>query len=482
MTINPEEMRSLRDFIKFVFHSYNPAILLEREIMTANNRTVTVIGAGMAGLSAAYDLHHAGWQVTVLEARDRVGGRVYSLRNFSNGLVAEGGGEFIETTQTRMVTLAKKFDLKLGSSGTWQSERGDWFSFKGKSGPIQDSKLWGTDLEQEIANCWRAMSELSQFVSDPNQPQVSKDAARLDAQSAADWIQSLDVHPLAKTYFVQHIRSEYTAEPERFSLLDLARNAKMYYSDMDRPPSMRVIGGNDQIATALAKTLPDVRLNSPVTAVRVGPDGVSVTVRKDDSYLTIDSDFAILAIPLTTARLIEFDLPLPAAYHKMVNEVSYGAVTKVMIEYRKRFWKDIGWNGRLATDAPIVYTWDATSHVEGEHGIITVYTGGDNATKLSALTAEERINLAVSEIDKIFPGVSDLIENTATVAWPNEPYTRGAYMALAPGEVTAHWKTLQEPAGRLFFAGEHATPIQGYMEGAVESGQRAAATILGSGV
>jgi monoamine oxidase len=166
------------------------------------------------------------------------------------------------------------------------------------------------------------LSGLSQFVPDPNQPQASKDAARLDSQSAADWIQSLDVHSLAKHYFIQHIRSEYTAEPERFSLLDLARNTTMYYSELERPPSMRVLGGNDQIAMAIAKTLPGVRLNSPVTAVRTGADGVSVTVKQGDSYLTVNSDFAILAIPLTTARLIEFNPPLPSAHHKMVNEVS----------------------------------------------------------------------------------------------------------------------------------------------------------------
>jgi monoamine oxidase len=242
----------------------------------------------------------------------------------------------------------------------------------------------------------------------------------------------------------------------------------------------RVVGGNDLIPCKLAETLTDVRLNSPVTSIRSSPEEIAVTYKQADSYFTIHSTFAILAIPLTTARSIEFIPTLPAAHQKMVNEISYGAVTKVLIEYRQRFWDKQGWNGRLTSDSPIVLTWHATSHIEHEHGIITVYTGGEPGAKLTALSDEERIQLAVSEIEKLFPGSSDLIENTATVAWPNEPYTRGSYAALAPGEVTAHWKTLFEPAGRLFFAGEHATPIQGFMEGAVESGQRVAATILAS--
>ena len=138
----------------------------------------------------------------------------------------------------------------------------------------------------------------------------------------------------------------------------------------------------------------------------------------------------------------------------------------------------MGWNGRLTTDSPIVITWHATSHIESEDGIITAYTGGGPGARLAALSNDERIQMAVGEIEKVFPGSSDLIEHVATVAWPNEPFTRGSYMALAPGEVTAYWQTLFEPAGRLFLAGEHATAIQGYMEGAVESGQRVAASIL----
>ena len=145
---------------------------------------------------------------------------------------------------------------------------------------------------------------------------------------------------------------------------------------------------------------------------------------------------------------------------------------------RKRFWHEKGWNGRLSTDLPIVYTWEATSHLEEERGILTAYTGGGPGAKLSELSDEQRIKTAVSVIEKIFPGSSDLIEGTATTAWINEPFTRCSYMAFAPGQVTKHWEALFMPAGRLYFAGEHATIYQGFMEGAVESGQRAAKNII----
>lgn len=449
--------------------------------MISKDRTVTVIGAGLAGLSAAYDLHRAGWKVTVLEARERVGGRVYSLRGFSNGLIAEGGGEFIDESHKRMLAFAKQFNLKLGKVGSWQGQDQDWASFEGKSGPMSDTTLWGVNLHEEVEKIWLALAELAKYVPDPNQPQTARDAEHLDRQSTADWLNSLDAHPLAKKDFIQHIRSEYTCEPERHSLLDLARNSAMYYTSLERNMNYRVVGGNDLIPSALADTLPDVRLNAPVMSVSILPDEVVVTFKQADSFHTLRSTFTILAIPLTTARLIEFNPPLPAAHQRMVNELSYGAVTKVLIEYRKRFWDDRGWNGRLTTDSPIVLTWHATSHIEHEHGIITAYTGGEPGAKLAALSDQERTRLAVAEIETLFPGSSDLIENTATVAWSNEPYTRASYAALSPGEVTAHWKTLFEPAGRLFFAGEQATPIQGFMEGAVESGQRAAATILTNG-
>lgn len=445
-------------------------------------RKVIVIGAGLAGLAAAFELQQAGWQVTVLEARERVGGRVHTVRSFSHGLMAEGGGEFIEEDHVRMLALAERFGLKLGRTGNWRGEKNDWVHFDGHSGRIADEQVWGLNLMQEVERGWGLLSELSRFVADPYQPQAAQEAARLDAQSAREWVQSTDLHPFAKKFFIQHIRSEYTCEPERLSLLDLARNARMYYTEDVRPPSMRVIGGNDQIPRALAGALPDVRLNAVVTSIRLRPDGVTVSYQQAGSQQTLDSDFAILAIPLSTARQIDFNGSLPAAHQRMVNEISYGAVTKVLIEYRTRFWQGRDWNGRLTTDAPIIITWHATSHFEHERGILTAYTGGGPGAYLSSLSDAERTSLAVEEIERLFPGSADLVEHTETIAWLNEPFTRASYMALAPGDVLAHWQTLFAPAGRLFFAGEHATAIQGFMEGAVESGQRAASQILASGV
>ena len=127
--------------------------------MRLKDRTVTVIGAGLAGLSAAYDLQRAGWKVTVLEARDRVGGRVYSLRSFSHGLVAEGGGEFIDESHTRMLAFARQFHLKLGKVGSWQGQDKDWAAFDGKSGPMSNADIWGTNLHEEVDKVWRALAD-----------------------------------------------------------------------------------------------------------------------------------------------------------------------------------------------------------------------------------------------------------------------------------------------------------------------------------
>lgn len=439
---------------------------------------ITIIGAGLAGLAAARDLHRAGWPTTVLEARLRVGGRAYTFRDgFADGQYAEAGGEFIEDIHQRMLALVQEFGLGLDpvrGMGEWTRR----LALAGKHGEADNVALWGLDLAVEIERVWQALAVLGTAVPDPTRPLTAPHAAELDRQSAGDWLNSLDVHPFAKTVITARLRSEYLAEPEQLSLLELARWGALYYSQPDdEGESFRVRDGVDQIPQRMAAQLPDVRLGAVVTAVQQSAAGASVTFRQNGQTHTLPTAYVVLAVPPGPARHITFSPPLPTALQTALNDLSCGPVTKVMIQYRRRFWEDVNWRGSLLTDRPITCTWQPTITQPGESGILTVYTGAKAGADFSAMGERERIETAVTQLDQLFPGSAALVSHTRTMAWLNEPFSLGGYTLFQPGDVMAHWQTLREPAGRVYVAGEHTAVHQGYMEGAVESGQRVAQQI-----
>ncbi len=451
--------------------------------MTSTNGTVTIIGAGLAGLAAAYDLHKAGWQTTVLEARNRVGGRVYTLHaGFQGGQYAEGGGEFVEDFHHRMLAFAREFNLDLDPVGG-MDDWSEWVALAGKGGAANDAAVWGVDVAAEEKKIWVALAALGRRVPDVERPQDSSEAAALDAQSVAGWLNTLDVHPLAKQVFIARMRSEYTVEPEALSLLDLARWGAFYYHEPDRERSaFRIRGGNDQIAWAIAKQLPDVRMQSVVTEVYWTESGVEVVYEdRTGGQAALKpqiSDQVILAIPLKPMRTIKFEPALPPDYAEMIANVGYGSVTKVLIQYSQRLWANQGWDGHLMTDLPITCIWHPTEQQGGDGGILTIYTGANAGAAFTAMSDEERIQTAIVQVEQVCPGSSQSVIAAQTMAWNNEPFTQASYAAFAPGQVTAYWQRLRTPLGRLHFAGEHTAVHQGYMEGALESGQRAAKEII----
>ncbi|MBI3244226.1 MAG: FAD-dependent oxidoreductase [Chloroflexi bacterium] len=440
--------------------------------------TAIIIGAGLAGLATALELHEAGWKTMVLEARHRVGGRVFTLRDgFTENQYAEGGGEFIEAFHPRLLDLVQRFGLQLetlGGMGDWAQ----WVALEGRVGRADDVSLWGVDVEAEMKKVWAALAGLGRHVPDPAQPQAAPEATRLDPQSAADWLRSLNVHSLAKKVFTARLRSEFIAEPEQLSLLDLARWGAFYYRDPDDDsPSFRIVGGNDQLPQAMASALPDLRLGAVVTEIQQDDERVRVTYRVGQTVNRAEADEAVLAIPLGPARAITFKPPLPPDHQAMLNGVTYGAVTKVLIQYRKRFWGEGDWNGSLLTDLPITCIWEPTRNQRGAGRILTVYTGAAGGAEFSAMSDDDRIALAIAQVEQAFPGSARHVAAGRTMAWRNEPFSQGGYASFAPGEVMAYWETLRRPAGRLHFVGEHTAVHQGYMEGAVESGQRVAGAL-----
>ncbi len=443
-----------------------------------STRDVIVIGAGLAGLSCALDLERAGLQVTVLEARDRVGGRVWTFRDFANGQVAEAGGEFIEAQHTRMRALADWYGLALTQARFERPGLHRWARLNGRHGPTHQSALWGTDLEAGLERIWHDLARLATLVPDPAHPHLAPDANALDRQSAAEWFASLALPAATRLIYDNRIRGEYTVEADQFSLLDLARNASLLYSDPDdESPTYRIVGGNDQLPRRMAADLRDLRLGSPVTGLTWSADRVTVAT----PGLTLEAAMAVLAVPLPVVRSLAIAPGLPEAHQRAISQVQYGVINKVCLAYRRRWWHDLGWSGLLVNDEPLSYLWEAT---DGAHypsdggGILTAYIGGRPGQAAAALNDASRIAMVLDVLDTMDPSHRREFLGARTVAWAAEPYTRGSYLAYAPGQVCDFWPALFAPVGPLWFAGEHAAVNQGYMEGAVESGQRVAAEIL----
>lgn len=444
-----------------------------------NTTTITIIGAGLAGLAAGLELHKAGIQTTVLEARDRVGGRVVTWREgFREGQIAEGGGEFIEDFHHRMIELTEEFRLKLDPLGG-MADWGAYVSLEGKTGWATDEYLWGINLAKEEDKIWEALAELGNQIRDPHYPQTSPNAHNLDRRSVQDWLDKLNVHPLAKKVYAARVRSEYTVEPEKLSLLDLARWGKYYYEDPYAPRiAFRIRGGNDQLPISMARALPDVRVSCPVIAIDHSADQTLVTYRTATGETrTLQSRGAILAMPLGPMKDIPFNPPLPPAYQAALNGLSYGVVTKVIIQYSRRL-VELGWESFVLTDLPITCTWHPTLKQEGGHDMVTVYTGGNAGAAFTEMSDEVRIQTAIEQVEQVCPGSAHYVVAAQTIAWGKEPFSLGSYAAFGPGEVLAFWDLLRRPVNGLYLAGEHVASHQGYMEGAVESGQRVAREII----
>ena len=393
---------------------------------------VVVVGAGLAGLAAAYELSRGGWRVTVLEGRKYVGGRVRTVRSkFAQGQYAEAGAERFADSHVTLLRYVRRFGLEAEP-------------VRGSGNALLYLQRKRYRLQQPDAP-WPFPSGTASF-SDP------------DRHSVAEVLH--DNGPAAAI----EVRRVFAAEPTELSLLFFLQQ-----SAHRTPGTLRIGGGNDGLAQAFADRLSDVRLEENVTEIVQRGSGVRVNGN--------DADFCVLSVPLPVYRDIEFSPGLPARLAEAVERLPYGAMTTALLQYERRFWRDRGLSGTVLTDLGLGTSFEATRGKRGRVGILAVASGGEPGRVYGNVGAADRELLAADELEEVFPGSRRLLGATDSAAWAREHFSRGAFPAYAPGQVTRYQAALRQPLGRIILAGEHTDALTGTMEGALRSGRRAAAAV-----
>lgn len=443
---------------------------------------VVVIGAGLAGLSCARELTKGGHDVVVLEARDRVGGRLEGGEIL--GHPVELGGTWIGEGHTEMTALVA--ELGLETFPTYNDEgrmlvdlggrRSTMSAHKGAIPRLSPFAL--ADLAQGLAR----FARLSRTV-DLARPWEHPDARRLDGQTFETWIARNLRTPSGRAYFRIATEAVFAADASDLSLLHALHYAHSNGDletllAVDRGAQQdRVVGGASLVAERLADGL-DVRLGSPVDVVRHDDEGVTVTCRDGSEHR---ADWVVVAIPPALAGRLRYDPPLPSWRDQLTQKMPAGSVAKVFAAYPRPFWREAGLNGQAASDrGPTKVTFDV-SPPGGEVGVLLAFVEGGDARRWVRLTAAERRRVVLERLVDYFGSAAASPSAYVEKDWAAEEYSRGCYGAhFAPGVWTSFGEALRPAVGRIHWAGaEYATDWAGYMEGAVRSGQAVAGEVVG---
>jgi monoamine oxidase len=237
--------------------------------------------------------------------------------------------------------------------------------------------------------------------------------------------------------------------------------------------SFRIRGGNDQLPKALAQSLGDrVHYRATLTRIQQNNKSVTVTVNQSGRRSQISGDYLICAIPFPVLRSIEVSPAFSPGKQRAIRELSYNSVTRVYVQSQTRPWIAEGLSGFVTTDLPIGTVWDCAEGQPGARGILECYTSGERARSLASLSEPQRVRLVVENLDKVFPGTS--YGKSVSVAWDADPLVKGAFAWFKRDQMTTLLPHIARREGRVFFAGEHTSPWFGWMQGALESGNRAA--------
>jgi monoamine oxidase len=449
---------------------------------------IVVVGAGLAGLSAAYTLKKAGHRAEVHEASERIGGRCWTMRGaFADAQIAEHGGELIDQSHSHIRNLAQELGLKLDNllraeqNGT---ELVAWFD----GAPYHFEQI--TD---DIKAAWQKIHSDVSAASYPTTFEISTERGReLDNMSIVEWIEETFAGGLSSrigqlldvAYNIEY--GAECADQSSLNLLYLLGYSGQGQFRVFGPSNEKyhVAGGNDQISDRLAAALSgQITTGSELVAVRRNATGsFTLTFRQGSGTKTVTADKVVLALPFSILRSsvdisrADFE-PLKLV---AIREQGMGTNSKLHVQFSSRFWRRLGSNGDTFADTGYQNTWEVTRAQPGTSGILVDYTGGDIGASFGSGSPASRAKQFLAQIEPVLPGATKAWNGRASLDfWPAYPWTKGSYSYWKVGQYQRFAGMEGRRQGNCLFAGEHTSiDFQGYLNGAVETGQRAAEEIL----
>ncbi len=465
----------------------------------AQGARVAVIGAGLAGTTAAYRLARSGVQVRLFEARDRIGGRCWTARGFADGQTAEHGGEFIDTRHVHLRGLAAELGLQLDD--LWQGDVAGSVSPSWFDGHYFQYYLRVSAQMKRISAAVTAQARRVGVTPAHGRPSdvaysygtATAASRQMDELNMREWIDQHvpGVPGDVKTFLDQTMSGWYGLDMAGLSALNWIDYLVIPYPGGDE--RWHVKHGNDQVPVLAAKALPagTIQLESPLQALIKRADGsYELRFGGSASARPVIADHVILTVPWTTLRDVDLEGAGFGGYRMTaIRELGMGTDVKLILQYNRRPARftvhGAPWSGSINYTNPNYATWDSAPTEPGTAGLITVYAGGSGSKAFASpgyhgWAPRDLTTTTLGQINQVVPGTRDAFNGKAWLDyWTGDPWTRGSYAAYTPGQVTKYWGYAGIPEGRVHFAGEHtSTYSQGFLNGGVESGQRAAIEVL----